>query len=429
MMGRREKSEMNILSLRCDNLFMFKDFFVDFTYKRKRGQKEYEISKQDALFHDSKIYVRKRLIILGGNASGKTTFGRLLCAINNFIVGREVKPSAVNLYQALCDKEKDGFFSVEFVVSIPNIETKKIEYWAYRIGCTFDINGKQKEFLKRVRVYKSYTIDKLRECLDREPEILSDVDFDKADSLIEEAVRRRDNAPFNSILLKEPENKKYLNELNFSIGFYYLFSSFADTSRDISNIVPIELFNQVLPKIDNSISSVELLATEETNVKTNSYLIRFKHGDPLTVPDNDLMRADRDRLSHGTYEVLSFLEILAELRKRKDNIFYIDEQLAHLHPELEAYLLMKFFYSDASSQLFFTSHDNDLLKLNVPSRTFLLFKRNEDQSNTAMFMDEVLPENVRNIRYYYDNDYFGIMPDYSVLDDFFAAEEDPHEKK
>lgn len=420
---------MNVLSLSCDNLFMFKDFSVDFTYKRKRGPKEYEVSKQDALFPGSKIYVRKRLIILGGNASGKTTFGRLLCAINNFIVGREVKPSAVNLYQALCDKEKDGSFSVEFVISIPNVETKEIEYWAYRMGCIFDIKGKQKEFLKRVRVYKSYDIGKLREYLDRAPMISSEPGNEPADHLIDEALRRKDKAPFNSMLLREPGNKKYLNELNFSIGFYYLFSSFADTSRDISNIVPIELFNQVLPKIDNSISSVELLATEETNVKTNSYWIRFKHGAPLTVPDNDLMRADRDRLSHGTYEVISFLEILAELNRRKDNIFYIDEQLPHLHPELEAYLLMKFFYSDASSQLFFTSHDNDLLKLNVPPRTFLLFKRNEDQSNTALFMDEVLPGNVRDIRYYYDNDYFGIMPDYSALDDFFAAEEDHHEEK
>lgn len=27
---------MNILSLRCDNLFMFMDFSIDFTYKKQR---------------------------------------------------------------------------------------------------------------------------------------------------------------------------------------------------------------------------------------------------------------------------------------------------------------------------------------------------------------------------------------------------------
>lgn len=113
---------------------------------------------------------------------------------------------------------------------------------------------------------------------------------------------------------------------------------------------------------------------------------------------------------------------MAELKDRKNNIFYVDEQLAHLHAELEAYLVMRLFYSEISSQLFFTSHNNELLELNVPVGTYLLFKRNEDQSNTAVFMDSMLHENSSDIRYYYDNDYFGIIPDYSALDPFFNDE-------
>ena len=53
---------MNILSLRCDNLFMFKDFSIDFTYKKQKKNRKFEICKQDALFPDSQIFVKKRLL-------------------------------------------------------------------------------------------------------------------------------------------------------------------------------------------------------------------------------------------------------------------------------------------------------------------------------------------------------------------------------
>lgn len=106
---------MNILSLRCDNLFMFKDFSIDFTYKKQRKNRKFEICEQDALFPDSQIFVKKRLLILGGNASGKTTFGKLLCAINNYIIGREVKPGALNLYRALYDKQKKDFLKLSLL--------------------------------------------------------------------------------------------------------------------------------------------------------------------------------------------------------------------------------------------------------------------------------------------------------------------------
>lgn len=412
---------MNILSLRCDNLFMFKDFSIDFTYKKQRKNRKFEICEQDALFPDSQIFVKKRLLILGGNASGKTTFGKLLCAINNYIIGREVKPGALNLYRALYDKHKKGFFEIEFVIDTIEAETKAKTYWAYKIGCEFDIMGNMEEYFKRTKVYKSYRIEKLRQKLDVSRKISSEVTMLYPKDNVPEVYTKAD-APFVSTLLKSGKNQKYLDELRQSIGFHYIFSSFADNSQEVTSLAPIDLFNQVLPQIDNSISSVEALTTEGSQVKTNSYLIRFKNGEQITVPENNLLRTDRDRMSHGTYEVLAFLGILAELKDRKNNIFYIDEQLAHLHAELEAYLVMRLFYSEVSSQLFFTSHDNELLELNVPVGTYLLFKRNEDQSNTAVFMDSMLHENSSDIRYYYDNDYFGIIPDYSALDPFFNDE-------
>lgn len=44
---------MKILSLTCDNLFLFKDFSIDFTYKNYHVKKNFAVCKNDALFADS----------------------------------------------------------------------------------------------------------------------------------------------------------------------------------------------------------------------------------------------------------------------------------------------------------------------------------------------------------------------------------------
>ena len=124
-------------------------------------------------------------------------------------------------------------------------------------------------------------------------------------------------------------------------------------------------------------------------------------------------------MSHGTYEALTFLNVLQELKTRPDATLYIDEKLPHLHAELEAFLIMKALLIKRSAQVFFTSHNSELLDLNVPNNAFLLFKRCKEGFNKAMFVSQTLNKNDRSVRNYYENDYFGVLPDYSALDQYF----------
>ena len=86
---------MVFLSIYADNVYMFRDFCLDFTVQRRSS---HFLSQNDALFDGSVISVRRKLLILGGNASGKTTFARLLCAIQNYLIGREMS-KYLNLIQ------------------------------------------------------------------------------------------------------------------------------------------------------------------------------------------------------------------------------------------------------------------------------------------------------------------------------------------
>ena len=104
---------MIILRVACDNFYMFKNFEVDFTYDNKSN---HYFSENDRLFVGSKIKVRKNLIVMGANVSGKTTFGKLLCLILNFIYGKDLSDAPFNIPSARYDKSKDSSFEIEFVL-------------------------------------------------------------------------------------------------------------------------------------------------------------------------------------------------------------------------------------------------------------------------------------------------------------------------
>ena len=104
---------MIITSIKCDNMYMFKDFVVDFTYRRRSS---HFISSNDTLFDGSHIYVRKNVIIMGGNASGKTTFGKLLCLISNYLFNGRIDGEYFSLDNIAYNKENSSKFVVEFVI-------------------------------------------------------------------------------------------------------------------------------------------------------------------------------------------------------------------------------------------------------------------------------------------------------------------------
>ena len=60
--------------------------------------------------------------------------------------------------------------------------------------------------------------------------------------------------------------------------------------------------------------------------------------------------------------------------------------------------------------------------MNAPITSFLFFRRSEEGFNEVVYPSEVLRKNIRNLRMHYENDYFGVLPDYSVLDKFFEEE-------
>ncbi len=391
---------MIFLSLYCDNIYMFRDFYLDFTMSRRST---HFLARNDAIFEGAKIYVRKKLIIMGANASGKTTFGRILCALQNYLTGKEIS-RFVSFLAKRYDQSKPGVLRTEFVIG-------KTAYW---LECVFDGNGIKKESVKRVEIFPSYSTKDLRRRLTE----AAPIGIYERD---ENSVFKADNTSRNfvSVLLLKSENAKLLQTFQKGIEFTYLFSDFDSVKMTRQLRVSVEMLNKILPYIDNSVDRIVALKSEDPGIITHTYVIVFKNGDQMTIPDGNLSQVDRTRLSHGTYEALQFLDFITNVKNNPEMMAFADEQLAHLHVEMEAYLVMKALNAPREGQIFCTTHNPELLDLNIAPQMILLFRRNADGFNETLYVSDRLPKNDRRIKPYYDNDYFGVLPDYSVLDEFF----------
>lgn len=384
---------MIFLKITCDNLYRFQNFELDLTYNKKFN---HPLSQDDILFENSNIKVRKNIVIMGANASGKTTFGKLLCLIENYIHGRTLTQEQWHYDTIIYNKNKDAKFTAEFVCNKT----------AYLLDIVFDQYGLSKEIIRSIPIHKSYYIKTLRERLYNSPPIFSTtIPKDEYNSSI--------ISPFFS-----DTSNKQVKEIREQTGFRFSFSEFASMTTYIGR-TNIDLLNKLLPKIDNSIKSVVMLKSQGEKIKNLSYSIIFKNDDHITVPDGDLSRCEK-KLSHGTFEAIDYLQFLDELPKRQQHTFYIDEQLAHTHSELEAYFIRKaILLKPLNCQLFLTTHNLSIFDLNIPHNDFLFFNRNDAGYTEAIYPTSILNKNDRNLRNYYENDYFGVLPDYTVMDKIF----------
>ena len=105
------------MNLEIDNFFCFKDFSINFSYKRKLNKSTipYEYLEDYPNFRFKKLN-----ILMGSNASGKTVFGKMLRAISNFIEYR----NPLYLIEAVNFLDKKANFKLDFVSS--NFEKKKV---------------------------------------------------------------------------------------------------------------------------------------------------------------------------------------------------------------------------------------------------------------------------------------------------------------
>ncbi|MGI6782402.1 MAG: AAA family ATPase [Acholeplasmataceae bacterium] len=383
---------MIFYEVNLDGLYNFKNFSIDFVFSRE--------SIYSPIFQRHKKYpnlkYKKFAILLGANASGKTTFGKALCFIQNFLFGKDLsKTSLFDLF---------GAFEVSRNNKISFGSTFSTDDHMYKFKIVLDENGIFSETWQRIKL-KNISYTKHKEELEGSKTIFS--------------LSNIQVPGFNSLFLNNPNYISYRDEITKSLGFVYNFSEdrvFIDEKIGLDTA----LFEKIVKSFDNSIVSV----TDSIDVEGNK-IIRFKSGHKeIVLADGTLANGANSILSSGTKESILLSHLLYAIYMGYYHTIYIDEKLTHTHTEIEQQIIQIFIslIDRVDGQVFITSHNSDLLDLEIPNYNFILFKKNKDGSITEVIEPEkFFKHQNRSLRRIVDEDVFSTSP---ILDNLIQLHDD-----
>ncbi|OCN04404.1 hypothetical protein A4S06_11330 [Erysipelotrichaceae bacterium MTC7] len=402
---------MIYFTVKIHGLFSFRNFTADFTYARK--------AKNDELHQSLKNYpnvrYRKLNIVMGANSSGKSTLGKLLCMISNYVSGRDIQ-SVINIDLAKMCQENQPYFD--------DIYFETIYYhkdYMYQLHVSFDGEGVVSETWKRIKLAKK---DTYNDAVAK----LSKVGKEN----IETYSRSESGITFG---FKSPELSKSVSKYNLlgQVSYLYSFQQF-EVNRRVESSIPESktLRDRLLKVFDPSIASIDPITSIvvdedgiEEVVDLNMERIRFVNGRKQDVDFGKELTSENTTLSTGTIEAIHLAHVLHKIDRY--SVVYLDETMVHSHHELEPYILqyiMKVLEKN-EMQLFFTTHSTEALELDIPNYN-VMFMRKSNSGYTEEIIKPVdsMKHNKRSLVNAFVNDQFSTSPDITELLDLIMEFDD-----
>ena len=367
---------MIVMNLMLDNIYGFDNFEINFSYPRK-GNNNF-INDEFLAGRDNFRY-KKLNIIMGGNATGKTTFGKALMSILNFIGKKEM----VHIERIINNKSKAALFTIDFVLSdADNV------YKLYRVDTKIyeDENVFVKVYCTEIKTNDSY-----ENCVEK-------------------------------LQLIGDEDDNYVTSLEkITEGFDWFFSYPEETVKfnmKEDEELYLKVLQAILRTLDPSIKEVVTLQEVE-----HSYIIRLENKDVILqegqVVNNEL-------LSSGTKNGIDIAKILYALKKQKHTLYYCDEKFSFIHSDVEKSILCQMISSlEKNGQLFFTTHNLDILELPFPKHSYTFLKKEKIDDKyiiKKVHVEKYLKRNTDSLINAYKNDLFSTAPDVSEIDDLDGIE-------
>ncbi|MDR1832577.1 MAG: ATP-binding protein [Fusobacteriaceae bacterium] len=377
------------MKLKADNLYCFDDFELDFSYPKKivKSTIEYEYLEERPNFRFKRVN-----IIFGANASGKTSMGRLMRDIAGFIAGF---PAPFGLGDKIADKAKTA--SCEFC------------------------------FVFRLTLYRFYfTInDKTTLSAGLEAtEIKNNDSFENAFSKLTEIAHFDSDDTFETKVNESARIIASLDAIRTCFSYHLYLSNLYEESQYALQASPdrnhlSETMDIVLRTFDQSILRVKKL--EEA--QESSY-IEFKNGDKVLIQDGKVVNPSR--LSSGTLEAIKIAHCVERIRSQTSAVFYIDEIFSRTQSDLEiAILSVMIELLGKQSQLFYTTHNTNILEMNLPMHAFLFLRKKNKVE--AIDPGRVIKKNDRNLKIAVENDVLRTIPNTDLLDRLFEVTDEEKE--
>ena len=177
----------------------------------------------------------------------------------------------------------------------------------------------------------------------------------------------------------------------------------AEEEKDYTRIL-----NAILKTLDPSIQ--EVTKSLDTN---DAYVIHHENDNRIIVQAGNRVTEIR-RLSSGTKYGINLANIVFAIKYHRNGIYLVDEQFSYISSDIEIALLnvmMELLGDD--EQIFFTTHNQNILSLGLPFHSFY-FLRKETAGDKKMIRVSCASdlENRNNVSPFnmYENDMFGSAP-------------------
>lgn len=363
---------MVILNIELDNILLFQNFALNLSYPKKPV---YSSIESEHLIGRPNFRYKKLVILMGANATGKTALGKALQGILNFISRKE----AASLTRLIDNRMLPASFSID--LAFPD------QFALYRISAVFK---------KRKNDNDEYTSDDIAVSVRH-------VNINKNDNY-EACVLRLQKA-------ETPEDEFYVKSLesvpHLSWYFEYPFASegFQRAIRPVDPHVYADILRQVLQTLDPRIINVEEMPTAG-----NTYNIIYPN-DNVLIQDGII--ASPEKLSSGTKEGVGIAQLITGIKLDAHEFFYCDEKFSHVHTDLEkAFLSVMIDLLGDNRQMFFTTHNLDILEMGLPLHSFAFLRREDfpDHSIFVTFASEYIKKNNVSLRNAVENDLFSTIP-------------------
>lgn len=365
---------MIIMDLKVNNLYSFKNFHINMSYPKKIVGSTIEA---EYLEERTNFRYKKVNIIMGANASGKTTMGKLMMLFANYFTDGEMHRFA----NVVDDRTAPAELVVDFVTHENNL---------YRFNLYIAPEDKEgtRYVANSVVVYTSI----------------------KKNENYEICAARLDNGEGVEIDYKKIDTK----------GWHFSYPQDAIMNKTYVSIENnpkyLYVLENILKTLDPSIKDV--IKVEEVE---NTYAIKFDNNSVI-IKDGKIN--EPNILSSGTKAGLDISYIIASLICNMHDLYYCDELFSYVNSDIEKTCLSILIDKlEGRKQLFFTTHNSDILDMQLPKHSFTFLKKNVNDAETpikCVGAADYLKRNTDSLKSAIENDLFCTAPEVDKL--YYIAE-------
>ena len=360
---------MVVLNLKLNKIYGFVDFEINFSYPKKIVN---SIIEEEHLSGFPYFRYRKAVILMGANATGKTSLGRALSKIFNYLNSGN---SSVLL--EMVNPNETGSFCIDFVGEAGIL---------HRFSAEITPQNGSAEVFHASTIIKA--IDSYESCVKRleKPTVISDIE-----------VRKHRNA---------------VGELHYRFAYPEIEPKLRIS--DLYRNTLLRTLRAVIGTLDPTLKDITL----SRDLK-DSYIIR-RNNMEIIIQEGKLL--NREALSSGTVEGIDVAVFLASMlnEARSASFYYCDEHFSYIQSDIEKRIFgLMLDHLKNDEQLIFTTHNTDMLDLNLPKHSYIFLRKHYENGEyriSAVSASDILKRNTDSIRCAVENNVFKSLPDDSLLD-------------